>query len=506
MYLKELLSAISSPISYSRSVDETDITSLCHDSRIAGSGSVFVCKSGSVSDGHVYAPQAYKNGARVFIAEKKIELPSDALVCTVKSTADALCELAQKFYGYPARQLKIIGITGTKGKTTLALSVYQIGKEYGLKMGYIGTNGVMLGSHHESTKNTTPDVLELQRILRDMVCCGTEYVCLEVSSQALWQKRICGLSFFATVFTNLYPDHIGGVEHPSMDHYMMCKRSLFCDYASEHTVTNSDSPASVYMTSHISQDKLLSVSASADPSAALIAEDIESSRSDMSLGISFKCRGCGFDGEMIFVPSIGIYSVENALQVISLCRLMGIKKDFIAKSLSSLSVRGRCETVGLSSRPNTMFIIDYAHNGASLSSILCALREYTKNRIICVFGSVGGRTACRRQELAEAAMDHADVIIVTSDNPDSESPMSIIDDICSHMLGTQKPVYKLEDRAEAIRFAVSISQDGDTVLLAGKGHEQYQLIRGKRVPFSERDVLLSADIESPDQGQNKGKH
>lgn len=497
MYLKELLSAISSPVSYSRDVSDTDINteinSICHDSRLVRDGSVFVCKSGSISDGHAYAMQAYKSGARVFIAEKKIELPEDALICTVPSSSHTLGELAQKFYSYPADRLKIIGITGTKGKTTLALSVYQIGTEYGLKMGYIGTNGVMYASHTESAKNTTPDILDLQRILRDMADSGVEYVALEVSSQALWQGRIQGLSFYATVFTNLYPDHIGGVEHPSMEHYMMCKKSLFCDYISKYVITNMDSPVSAHMTSHIPSDKLISVSANGNKSADMLALSAESSHTGTHLGISFSCYGQGFDGERVFVPSIGLYSVENTLQAISLCRLMGIEISFIINKLATLSVAGRCETVSLRSKPDTLFIIDYAHNGASLSSILCALREYTKNRLICIFGSVGGRTACRRQELAEAAEKHADIIIVTSDNPDGEAPMSIINDICSHIRDTQKPVYKFEDRAEAIRFAVKIAEDGDTVLLAGKGHEQYQLIRGKRVPFSERDILMSAD-------------
>lgn len=493
MRLKELLSSIEIKKYSSDSYPNIEVLSLCHDSRRAVGGCVFVCKSGTISDGHGYAPSAYSNGARVFIAERPLSLPEDALVCIVEDTSAALSALAQAFYGYPARELKIIGITGTKGKTTLALSVHDIAEKYGLAIGYIGTNGVIYGDVNESTANTTPDVLELQRILRGMADAEIKYVVLEVSSQALWQKRIDGLSFYISVFTNLYTDHIGGVEHPTFEHYRDCKKSLFCDYTSKHIVTNIDSEYSQYMTSESESSKIFTVSAGGNKCADIYAESIAKARLGSSLGIRFSCHGFAFSGEEVFLPSPGTYTAENALQTIAVCLLLGIDGDFIVNSLKTLIIKGRCETISLMSKPETLFIIDYAHNGASLSFVLSALREYEPRRIICIFGSVGERTFGRRAELAEAAKAGADVIIVTSDNPAGEAPMNIINDICSHLRDCNKPIYKFEDREQAIRFAVEISGKGDFVLLAGKGHENYQSIRGRKIPFCEKQILLDAD-------------
>ena len=498
MRLKELLSCIEIKKYSSDSYPNIDVLCLCHDSRRATGSSVFVCKSGSVSDGHGYAAAAYSNGSRVFIAMRPLSLPDDALVCIVDDTDVALSALAQKFYNYPSRELKIIGVTGTKGKTTLALSVYDIATRYGIKMGYIGTNGVHFGNISEDTANTTPDVLELQRILREMADAGVQYVMLEVSSQALWQRRIDGLNFFTRVFTNLYLDHIGGVEHPTFEHYRDCKKSLFDEYYSEHTVINIDSPYAEYMVRDCVLSKILTVSAGGNKNAAIYAENINKIRLGSSLGIKFDCNGFAFSGEEIFIPSPGTYSAENALETIAVCLLMGIDRDFIVNSLKTLTIKGRCEAVPLMSKPDALFIIDYAHNGASLSSVLCALREYQPKRIICLFGSVGGRTFVRRRELAEAASADADIIIVTSDNPANEPPMSVIEDICSHLSECKKPVYTFEDREMAIRFAFEIAADGDFVLLAGKGHENYQLIRDRKVHFCEREILLDADSKKND--------
>lgn len=493
MRLKELLNAID-VIEYSQNdFLDTEIQSICHDSRRVGPRSLFVCKCGSVFDGHIYAPAAYANGARVFIAQRHLQLPEDALVVMVENTSDALSRLAQKFYAYPAKEIELIGITGTKGKTTLALSIYDIASRYGISMGYIGTNGVLYKDTVEETTNTTPDVLEIQRILRNMVDAGVQYAILEISSQALWQKRIDGLSFHTCVFTNLYTDHIGGVEHPTFEHYRDSKRSLFTDYTTKNRVINLDSEYSEYMVSECDMSATFTVSASGNIGADMYAQDIKRTRLGNSLGIKFSCHGFAFSGEEIFLPSPGVYSAENALQTIAVCLLLGIERDFITNSLKTLIIKGRCETVSLLSKPDTLFIIDYAHNGASLSSILCALREYSPTRIICVFGSVGGRTFGRRHELAVAAAEHADVIIVTSDNPGNELPSSVIDDICSHLTGFDGPLYRIEDREVAIRFASELAEAGDFVLLAGKGHENYQLIGNNRIPFCERDILLATE-------------
>ena len=496
MKLFELLSVINVKNLDISTIPDTEIICICHDSRKAVSGCVFVCKCGAFSDGHDYAQNAYAAGARIFIAQRELNPPPDASVFIVPDTSEALSAMAQKFYAYPQRQLKIMGITGTKGKTTLALSVYGICKKYGLCVGYIGTNGAIYNGIQEQTQNTTPDVLELQRILRNMLDSGVEYVFLEISSQALWQKRIDGLDFHATLFTNLYRDHIGGVEHPTFEHYRDCKKSLFSNYHSEKIIINSDSEYAGAMVSGADKEKIFTTSARGDKNSHLYAENAVRSRKNNSLGVEFDCFGYGFCGERIFLPFPGLYSVENALQIIALCLYLGLDKEFIISSLDTLCVSGRFETVTLTHKPDTLFIIDYAHNGASLSSVLKALSGYSPSRIICVFGSVGGRTFGRRKDLALAASEYSDIIIVTSDNPDNESPLNVIDQICSHLTDFDGEVYKIEDRAEAVRFASEISRPGDFVLFAGKGHENYQLVGGRKIPFCEREILLSAQNEN----------
>lgn len=496
MKLFELASVIDIKNINASSLPDMDMICICHDSRKAIPGCIFVCKCGTFSDGHEFAENAYNAGARVFVAQRELNLPPDALVLIVPNTGKALSAMAQKFYSYPQKQLKVIGITGTKGKTTLALSVYEICKKYGLFMGYIGTNGAIYNGVTEQTQNTTPDVLELQRILRNMLDAGVEYVLIEVSSQALWQKRIDGIDFYATLFTNLYRDHIGGVEHPTFEHYLNCKKSLFSEYSSEKIIINYDTEYSFIMVSDADEKKIFTTSASGNENANLCAKNVEMSRKNNSLGVEFDCFGECFCGERIFLPFPGLYSVENALQIIALCLYLGLEKEFIISSLGTLKVSGRFETVTLAHKPDTLFVIDYAHNGASLSSVLKALSNYNPGRIICLFGSVGGRTFGRRGDLALSASEYSDIIIVTSDNPNNESPLNIINQICSHLTNFDGKIYKIEDRAEAVRLAADISQPGDIVLLAGKGHEDYQLIQGRKIPFCEREILLSTQNTS----------
>ena len=484
-----------------RNMLHRQIVSLCHNSKYATPTCLFFCKRGALADGHKYAAHAYENGARFFVAERELSLPDDAAVIIVNDSNDALRRLAVIFYGDPAGELRVIGITGTKGKTTVALSVYNIAAASGHKAGYIGTNGIYYNGKVFETANTTPDCLELQKALREMRDDGVEEVVIEVSSQALWQQRVYGIKFDTCVFTNLYEDHVGGVEHPTLEHYRDCKKLLFTDYEAKNIVVNADSEATAYMLEGVRSENILTVSAQGREDCDLFARYAKKEMNGIRPGVSFEIFSgkasalpLGEHGKSVFMSAPGLYSVENGLLVFAVCRILGISSERIVSELSRLCIPGRFEVVELESRPNTLFVIDYAHNGASLSAVLGALREYEPRRIICLFGSVGGRTFGRREELGRAARDGADVIIVTADNPDNEDPMDVINDINAALEGTDKPVYLIPDRKEAIEKAFEIAEDGDFVLLAGKGHEGYQLILGKRVPFSERDILRRADM------------
>ncbi len=491
--ISDLINCADADYSLPKKLSDCKILSLCHDSRRASFDCLFFCRRGAVSDGHMFAFNAYDNGARFFVVERYLELPPDALQILVENATEELKRLAIKFYGDPAKELTLIGITGTKGKTTTALSIYNIACRYGIMMGYIGTNGIYYCDNVIESINTTPDTLELQKNLRDMVECGITHVVIEVSSQALKQDRVAGLDFDICVFTNLYKDHIGGVEHPDMNDYMSCKRRLFTSYNVKHIVVNSDSPESKYMIDGVSCEGLVKVSSKGDASADIRAVDCQRAKNGINPGVSFKCVLSDEISKDIFIPLPGIYSVENGLLAIAVCMHLGIDIDFIAECMKELRIAGRFETVFLSTKPNSLFVIDYAHNGASLCAVLNSLRDYSPSRIICLFGSVGGRTFSRRRELGEAAGEYADVIIVTSDNPDNERPMDVINDINEALSGCEKPIYLIADREEAIKKAYELSQDGDMILLAGKGHETYQLIKGERYPFSERRILERID-------------
>lgn len=476
------------------------LLSLCQDSRLADPACLFFCRKGAISDGHRFARQAYDNGARFFVVEREVDLPEDAAVVTVKDPAEELRKLSVIFYGDPARDMRLIGITGTKGKTTVALSVYGIAEAWGINIGYIGTNGIYYGDRRLETANTTPDCLEMQKALLEMKENGVTDVVIEVSSQALWQKRTYGLNFDICAFTNLYDDHIGGVEHPDMEHYKNCKKMLFSDYGAKNIVINADCEASKFMTEGVTCERLITTSAKGDEGCDLFAQNAMKLKNGVRPGVSFELFSGNHSpisldehGISAFIPIPGLYSIENGLLTIAICSLMGIELNFIIDELSRLTIAGRFEAVELETKPNSLFVIDYAHNGASLTAVLRSLREYEPKRIIVLFGSVGGRTFGRREELGKAAESEADVIIITSDNPNNEEPMDVINDIHTTIKDTDKPIYLIPDRKEAIAKAYQLAEDGDFVLLAGKGHESYQLIMGEKVPFSEKKILQRLD-------------
>ena len=437
---------------------------------------------GAWLDGHTYAASAYKNGCRAFLCEHALDLPADAAQIITADTRAALAVIGADFYGNPADQLHIIGITGTKGKTTTALLTAAIMTEAGLPCAYIGSNGVDIAGVHEATANTTPESLELHRLFRKMLDANVHHVVLEVSSQALRHNRVDGIPFEVVAFTNLSEDHIGPGEHPDFEDYKNAKHRLFTDYQAREMIYNADDDTSEFMrTGFGGHQTSYGIERAADYHGTALAQF----RSETALGIDFLCEHGG-SSTAVRVLSPGEFSASDALCAIALCGAFGVSPAQAAQTLAHTPVQGRFEVVeGL---PGRTFIVDYSHNGLALTSALKTLRAYNPHKLVCVFGSVGGRTQVRRRELAEAAGAFADYSIITSDNPDFEPPEDVIKEIASHM-PEGAPYTCITDRRDAIRAAIGMAEDGDIILFAGKGHEDYQLIEGKKVHFVEREII-----------------
>ena len=465
--------------------DTCEVSSLCRDSRQKSPRGLFVCIKGARSDGHEFAVQAYANGCRAFLVERPIELPADACIAITSDTRTGLAAVSAEFYGNPSDELYVVGITGTKGKTTTALTAHHILNSCGMAAGYIGSNGVKYAKRSFETANTTPESCELQKYMRDMVDAGVKYLIMEVSSQAIYMNRVHGIKFDCVAFTNLYVDHIGGAEHPTFEHYRDCKKRLFTDYGAKRMICNTDDPYAPYMTEN-AKSSIISVSPAGNTNADIFASEIRNERSNDALSVAFNINK---DGKKIptIVPMPGDFSVSNALIALAICKEAGVPLSDAAKALSSASAEGRFQTV--STGTGALFIIDYAHNGASLSAALGTIRAYDPKRLVCLFGSVGGRTFGRRKELGEVAAALADFCILTSDNPDFEDPDNVINDIAKCFSEGTCPYVRIPDRREAIRFAVANAKAGDVILLAGKGHETYQIINGVREYFSESEIV-----------------
>ncbi|MBE6585269.1 MAG: UDP-N-acetylmuramoyl-L-alanyl-D-glutamate--2,6-diaminopimelate ligase [Ruminococcaceae bacterium] len=469
---------------------DTSVLSLTADSRKAAKGSLFICIKGFVSDGHAYAPKAYAQGCRYFLTEHILDLPRDALQIIVPHTRIAEAEAAAVFYGHPEREISLVGLTGTKGKTTTALFLQKILCDSGVPTGYIGTNGITYGDRHEPTVNSTPDSLVLYACLRKMLDAGMKAAVMEISSQGLKMHRTYGLSFAACGFTNLSPDHIGGNEHPDFEDYAACKHLLFTDYPHAVTACNLDDPATGFMNEGDPAD-ICGFSTQDHPLAALkttvIQGLVRGGIPGMEYCVSYQGKSLP---QVYFLPQPGEFNIKNALCAVAIAHTaFGIPVDTACRLLESAVVPGRFETVF---DRHVLYVIDYAHNGISMASMLDLLRGYHPKRLICLFGSVGERTRERRRELAEAAGVRADFCILTSDNPGREDPEAILREIdMAFPMGSCSRVL-IPDRTKAVQYAVDMAQPGDMILLAGKGHETYQLVGEDKLPYVEREVLLEA--------------
>ncbi len=470
-------------------VPEQEIRAISENSKKTDPHTLFVCIKGANADGHRYAASAYANGCRSFLAQDRLNLPDDAFVAYATDTRRALALLAARLFGYPARTMHVIGITGTKGKTTTAQMLRHVLEQCKIPCGYIGTNGIFYAGRRIPTKNTTPDALTLQQTLADMQQSGVCTVVMEVSSQALMQSRVDGIDFDTLLFTNLSPDHIGQNEHPDFAHYKACKQRLFREFRATSVVYNLDDSAHADMLVDCSATKRISCSTKhTDANFCAIGCDLL--RESAMWGVKSQLYTNG-ERHTFKLPLIGDFNLSNALLAVATAnRVFGISIKRICEALASVNVTGRSELIPL---PNgSCAVIDYAHNRASLQSLLVSLRKYEPTRLIALFGSVGGRSQMRRRELGEVASELCDLCILTSDNPANEPPLQIIDEIAAAFDGSDTPYLKIVDRTEAIREAVAMTREGDILVLAGKGHETYQLIGDEKIPFCEREILLDA--------------
>lgn len=468
------------------SIDGIEISDIVYDSRKAEVGTMFVCLVGAVSDGHGYAVKAYERGCRVFLAERELELPRDAVQVIVSDTRSALALASAAFFDYPARSLMIIGVTGTKGKTTTASIIADVLNAGGINTAYIGTTGIVICGEHTPTKNTTPESYELHKAFHTMVKRGVACVVMEVSSQAVYMRRVAGIRFHIGVFTNLSPDHIGGVEHPTFEHYMSCKAELFrmCRYG----ILNSDDE---HYTDMVKGSTSINSTYGIDSSKAHDTDgfDISIFKRGNILGTSFVCRSVlGTETYELRMP--GEFNVYNALAAIAVAQRMQIPTQTVREALLRATVRGRFEIID--ALPDAICIVDYAHNALSMRAALETIRRYEPRRIVVLFGSVGGRTELRRAELGTEVSTLADFAIITSDNPDFEAPESIIADIEKAVNEASCPHVCITDRREAVKYAIDNARDGDCILFAGKGHESYQLVKGEYLHYDEREEILAA--------------
>lgn len=468
---------------------ETEITTLVYDSRKVEKGSVFVCISGTVRDAHDFIPDVVEKGAAAVIVEKDVTVPDGVTVVKVADSRRALACMSAAYFDYPSKKLKTIGITGTKGKTTTTYMVKSILESAGIRTGLIGTIETIIGDEHIPSANTTPESYVVQEYFHRMVEAGMDAVVMEVSSQALMLHRVSGFVFDIGVFTNLEPDHIGENEHKDFADYMHCKSLLFrqCRLG----IFNGDSEhLQGILEGHTCEVQTFGYQKEND----LRAEHVELKKEHGALGVRYHVSGLmDFDVE-VNVP--GSFSVYNSLTAIAICNHFGVSVDKIKEALLHVSVKGRIEIVPVTRRYTLM--IDYAHNAMSLESLLTTLKEYEPGRLVCLFGCGGNRAKSRRYEMGEVSSKLADLTVVTSDNPRNEEPMAIIEDILVGVHKADGKYVTIPDRKEAIAYCMKNAQDGDIIVLAGKGHEDYQEIKGVKHHMDERELIADIIKENPD--------
>ena len=459
---------------------DIEISDVIYDSRKIVKGCVFVCMIGANFDGHSFIEKAVEQGAAAVVVSRDVNIEGVTVVKT-EDTRKALALMSAEYFGRPAEKLKTIGITGTKGKTTSAFMIKAVLEKADIKTGIIGTIGIIIGNEITKTSNTTPESYELHRAMRNMVDKGCKCAVMEVSSQALKLYRAYGINFDYGMFTNLSHDHIGGVEHASMEEYIECKSRLFSQC--KVGIVNADDKVTPIIIENNTCEKIETFG---------FGENAELRAKNEHLISDFGYIGVHFESEGVLNMSVdvdipGKFNVYNALCAMAVCRHFGVSKENIYDGLNEVKVKGRVETVKVNG--NYTLLIDYAHNAVSIENVLETLREYKPNRLITLFGAGGGRSKDRRYEMGEISGKLSDLSVVTEDNSRYEDVMDIIGDIEKGLAKTDGKYIVIPDRTEAIRYCIENAKDGDIIVLAGKGHEDYQDKMGVKTHYDEREVI-----------------
>ena len=484
MKLYELLSSLS--YETLKGSDEIQIDDLIYDSRKVVKGTAFVCLKGFNTDGHKYAADAIEKGASALIVSDEVETDADITIIKVENTRSALAVMSTALFSNPANELTTIAITGTKGKTTTVAMIRSILECAGIKTGTIGTLGIVIGDKIYKTANTTPESYEIQQAMRKMVKKGCKAMVIEASSLGLKNHRTDCINFDYGIFTNFSHDHIGESEHPDMEDYLNSKAILFKNC--KKGIINIDDEA----TDELMKDSLCeTVTYGFDEKADFIASDDKLLARQGFIGVHFDLKGKKELSADVAIP--GRFSVYNALAAVALCSEMNIADEFILEGLKTVKVKGRVEVYPVKS--NYTLLIDYAHNAVSMENVLKTLREYKPHRLITMFGAGGNRPKARRYEMGEVSGRLSDLSVITEDNSRFEDVNDIIADIKVGIDKTDGKYVIVPNRVDAIRYCIENAEAGDIIVLAGKGHEDYQEIKGVKYHLDEREVI--ADILNP---------
>ena len=463
---------------------ETEVRDIIYDSRKAAPGLLFVCIVGTQRDSHDYAADCAAKGVSVLVIQHDIDLSAmpDVTVLKVESSRLAMALLSANLFGRPAEKMTMIGVTGTKGKTTTTHMIKSVLEAAGKKVGMIGTNGVYYMGRHRDTANTTPESYELQKTFREFLDAGCDTALMEVSSQGLMMDRVGGIHYNVGVFTNLSPDHIGPGEHASFEEYRSWKGQLFrrCDIG---IVNSDDENTEALLAGHTCR----LVTYGRGEKADYRANGCELLRTHDFLGVRFSVTGADTMDVKVNMP--GDFSVYNALAALCVGKVLGVPDEAIHAGLASCVVKGRVELVPVSKK--FTLLLDYAHNEVSTESLLETLRAYRPRRLVVVFGCGGNRSKLRRYGMGEVCARMADFSILTEDNNRFEKVEDILADIRTGMQkGNPKAKYiEIPDRLDALHYAVDHAEEGDLIAVIGKGHEAYRDRMGEKTPFLERELL-----------------
>lgn len=471
------LSRIAQDLGIEYTGPQAEITAVDYDSRKVGRGSLFCCLVGEKTDGHNFAAMAVEKGASALICQRPLPLNVPQLI--VPDGREAMARAAACFYGHPERELTMLAVTGTNGKTSVTYMVKSVAETAGKKVGLIGTIQNLIGEEKVYTERTTPESVDLFALLRRMADKGVDLVVMEVSSHALAQQRVAGIPFKAGLFTNLTQDHLD--YHKTFENYRAAKKKLFaqCGIA----ILNGDDETAAYMKEGLS--------------IPVWTMGIHHPGEFYARGIEITTQGASFH---LFTPQgngrislhiSGLFSVYNAMGTAALCTAAGIPFSCIVKGLEGLrGVAGRLECVDTGDRPFSVYV-DYAHTPDALQNVLETARGFTRRRLISVFGCGGDRDHGKRPIMGEIGGRYSDHVILTSDNPRTEDPMDILKAVEEGVKRTATPYIVTENRREAIREALEEAGDGDVIVIAGKGHESYQEINGVRHHFDDKEIVLS---------------